>query len=296
MSNRTLLGLLIIGLTCLVSCKNSQLLTREKPPFKSKNFLKNQLDNQQINFERISWKADVSLNQNGDKSSFKVNARIITDTSIWLSITPALGIEVARVLLSQDSVKFINKIDKTYFEGDYQFINNKFGIELDFYTIQNALFGTPILFNINDKYQSVIEDEAYMIQAKSTKKLSRITGVKKQDWTPVDSLDITQKKEKKLQKVLDKLPEEASILTRYWLSENNYYLIKQGLYDFDNSQQLEIIFNNHIKVDDKPLPSEINIIASGAGNYLKANISLSKFKTKKYSLPFSISDKYEALD
>ena len=55
---------------------------------------------------RMQVEADVA----GDRNTFKVNVRVRRDSAIWMSITPALGVEAARLLLTQDSVMFYSKV------------------------------------------------------------------------------------------------------------------------------------------------------------------------------------------
>jgi len=292
--------LLVIVIVCsglLTGCKNQQLLTREKLPYKGKNFLTEKIEENQFVYNRLAWKADVDIDQDGKKSGFKINARLVHDTAIWMSISPALGIELARVLLTPDSVMLTNKLDKTYFLGTYEYLSTKFGVDLSFEIVQSALSGRPIWYDSEAKYKAVAENEAYMLQAKASKKLARISGVKKEDWIPIDSLDIKDHKERRLQRAIDKLPDDATLMTRYWLEPNNLRLIKQGVYDFDNSKQLEISFDEFSEDEDLGIPTLINIMASGEGKFLRAKIVLSKIrKDKEFSLPFNIPDKYEPMD
>ena len=58
---------------------------------------------------------NVEYSEDKGKTSLKGQLRIQSDSLIWLTFSPALGIEAARVLLTNDSVKFINRLNKTYF-------------------------------------------------------------------------------------------------------------------------------------------------------------------------------------
>lgn len=291
-----LVGIILI-VTLITGCKNQQLLTREKLPYKGKNFLTEKLEQNQFSYQTLTWKADVDIDQDGKKTGFKINARLIKDTVIWMSISPALGIEVARVMLTPDSVMLTNKMDKTYFVGTYNYLSNKFGVELNFELIQSALSGKPIWYDADAKYKAIAENEAYMLQAKSSKKLARISGVKKEDWVPVDSLDIKENKERRLQRALEKLPDEASLMTRYWLEPDSFRLVKQGVYDFEHGKQLEISFDEFEEEEIDGIPTVISVLASGEGKFINGKISLSKIrKGKEFSLPFNIPDKYEPMD
>src|SRR5689334_18732406 len=53
----------------------------------------------------LSAKASVQAIIGDQENSFNINLRLYTDSVIWISISPLLGIEVARVLVTRDSVK-----------------------------------------------------------------------------------------------------------------------------------------------------------------------------------------------
>ena len=67
----------------------------------------------EFDFNYLSAKAEVSYtDKSGETSSFDINLRICRDSAIWISITPLLGIEVARVLIRHDSVIVLDRIHK----------------------------------------------------------------------------------------------------------------------------------------------------------------------------------------
>ena len=49
------------------------------------------------------------------------------DKTIWINAT--LGL--ARAIITPDKVRFYNRINNQYFEGDYTLISNLLGIELN---------------------------------------------------------------------------------------------------------------------------------------------------------------------
>src|SRR3954471_18519968 len=65
---------------------------------------------QQLNFNTFSAKASTSLNIDGNSNDVTLNIRIQRDRKIWVSVTAILGIEVARALITPDSILLINKL------------------------------------------------------------------------------------------------------------------------------------------------------------------------------------------
>jgi hypothetical protein len=100
-----------------------------------KNITLNQLEYNTI----YSKKMDIILDTKGDTKSFKATMRMRKDGFIWFSMTAPLGIEIGRVLLTPDSVKFINSRDKTYFTSDYSYFSEQYGLELTFDCLQKVL-------------------------------------------------------------------------------------------------------------------------------------------------------------
>ena len=74
----------------------------------------------------FSARVNVDATIDKENRSFNANLRICKDSAIWMSISPALGIEVARVLIDKDSVRFINRLNSTYFKGGFAYLNKCF--------------------------------------------------------------------------------------------------------------------------------------------------------------------------
>lgn len=96
------------------------------------------LKNYYTNFKYFQTKLKISYKDDKNKQNIKGSLRLKKDSFIWISAR-ALGFEVARFLLTPDSVKFMNKMKSEYFKGDYSFIEKNLNIKLDFQTIQSIL-------------------------------------------------------------------------------------------------------------------------------------------------------------
>src|SRR4026208_2558948 len=66
-----------------------------------------------ISFNTFSGKIKVNFDDSrGKNNDFNAFIRIRKDSVIWVSINAALGIEAFRIMITPDSVKVLNKIDK----------------------------------------------------------------------------------------------------------------------------------------------------------------------------------------
>lgn len=88
-------------------------------------------------------KASAKYSDEKQDQSVSADIRIKKDEVIWLSIK-FLGIPMAKAMITPDKVQYFEKLNGTYFEGDYQTLSNWLGTELDFKRVQNILMGRPI--------------------------------------------------------------------------------------------------------------------------------------------------------
>lgn len=131
--------LFVLALVCLLaSCRKtfhkSQPTKVEKPTIKIS----------EVDFEYFQSKAKIDYNDGTNQFSSPMTIRIRKDSVIWISVNPALGIEVVRALITQDSVFVIDKIHNHYYARGLDYIKANFGVELSFQMIQSALLGNLI--------------------------------------------------------------------------------------------------------------------------------------------------------
>lgn len=101
----------------------------------------------QIDFGYLTMRSKLSFKspqQAIDNAS--VSIRVQKDSLIWLSVSK-LGIEGARVLISRDSVRILDKINRQYAVADYGTISRQFRFQLSFDLLQAVLVGNLPLPN-----------------------------------------------------------------------------------------------------------------------------------------------------
>ncbi|MGV3590006.1 MAG: DUF4292 domain-containing protein [Adhaeribacter sp.] len=94
-----------------------------------------------LEFKYFNARGRMQVEDEGDKITTNINIRMRKDSIIWISIIPALGIEAARIRLTQDSVYMLNRLKKEYFAGDYSFIKQKYKVDVTFDLLQAILLG-----------------------------------------------------------------------------------------------------------------------------------------------------------
>ncbi|MCX2742125.1 DUF4292 domain-containing protein [Pontibacter anaerobius] len=129
--------LFLFGLLLLASCKKNTVPTSATAATTTIGEVK--VDN--LNFNYLSSKGQITLNDKNDNLSSGVSIRMQKDSVIWVSVQPGLGIEAARMMLTQDSVHFMNRLKKEYVATDYSFLRNKLQVDVNFEVLQAILLG-----------------------------------------------------------------------------------------------------------------------------------------------------------
>ena len=92
------------------------------------------------NFQYLNGRGKVHFKAKGSEQSANFNLRIKRDSAIWLSGS-LLGIEGVRALLTADSVRVVNRLQKTYFAGDYAYLSQLLNVPVTYKQMQDILLG-----------------------------------------------------------------------------------------------------------------------------------------------------------
>lgn len=95
------------------------------------------------NFTQLSFNANILYLSDGNEVSLSAHFRIRKDSLIWVSLRK-LGFEGARMMLSKDSVWFMDRINNRYFAGTYLFFSRQFRLDADYNMVEAFLLGNPL--------------------------------------------------------------------------------------------------------------------------------------------------------
>jgi len=129
--------LCLLGLFLLAGCKKDAVPTTASTT--TENIGAVQVNN--LNFNYLSSKGQISLKDNKENLTSGVSIRMKKDSVIWVSVQPGLGIEAARMMLTQDSVYMMNRLQKEYVASDYAFLRHKLQVDVSFELLQAILLG-----------------------------------------------------------------------------------------------------------------------------------------------------------
>jgi hypothetical protein len=98
-------------------------------------------------YQTFSAKIKVDFEGNDGRRSVNAFVRLKKDSVIWVNITAPLGIDAFRILITADSVKMINKLNKTVQLRSVEYLQEVTRIPMKFGDLQNMLIGNPIFLD-----------------------------------------------------------------------------------------------------------------------------------------------------
>jgi len=103
-----------------------------------------------------TFSAKLKVHYEGsDGKDYEFNAfiRLQKDKMIWISINATLlGIEAFRAVITPDSVKVLNKLDKVYQLRSVSYLKEITHLPFDFNVLQSIILGNPIYLDSNILY------------------------------------------------------------------------------------------------------------------------------------------------
>ncbi|MFI5344538.1 MAG: DUF4292 domain-containing protein, partial [Chlamydiales bacterium] len=203
---------------------------------------------------------------NSESTSFDINLRMRKDSAIWISITPLLGIEVARVLVTHDSLRIIDRLGKVYMPRDFGYLENMLKTKMNFEIMQAVIIGNYFPYLKNEKLKSVYEDSTYLILSTLNKRRAK---------------RVTE----------DKDPNKP-IIQDFWI-DSNYKINKSKITDDKLDRTLEADYGHYFYLNEKLFPHSI-FVSVTSSSPLKINVDFKKVALEdSLSMPFTVPDKYE---
>jgi hypothetical protein len=133
------------------------VVATEDPKADSIRFMKNvfqRIQANRIEYKTFSAKIKVHYQESdGKDNDFTAYLLMIKDSIIWVRISSTIiDYEAFRLMITPDSVKLINRLDKTYQLRSANYLQEVIHIPLDFKTLQDLLIGNPVYLDSNVVY------------------------------------------------------------------------------------------------------------------------------------------------
>ncbi|NHN25730.1 DUF4292 domain-containing protein [Flavobacterium jejuense] len=249
---RKLFSLILV--VFIFSCKSKKAITEEgvaNKELSSIKIIQGHYKNEK-DFKTIAIRANAKYKDESQSHSVNADIRIKKDEIIWINVK-ILGFPVAKVLITPEKVSYYEKLNNTYFEGDFSVLSNWLGTDLDFYKVQNLLLGSPVDNLKKEKYETEIENNLYKLFEKERKD--------------------TQKE--------------------FYFEASNFLLKKEALSQVNKNRELEINYPSHQKQMNIFIPNEIQIKAIQKEEINIALFYKSITFNEDLNFSFSIPEGYE---
>ncbi len=241
-----------------------------------------------------SAKAEISYRTPDDGKNFKAHLRLVKDSAAWISVVPALGIEVARAMLTTDSLIFMDKLHDTFWRGDTAEARKRFGMLPGLDLLQEALLGKPIGIDPADKYRSDREDGMYTLTSKEKRKFLRAA----EDLSPGDTLpNDRDMREKKLERTLRKAGKREAMVYKYWIDPDSMRACRVSISNLAHDRMADVRYSEWANFDGVPLPTVVTLSLSAPGQTVSGNLRLDRIQLNgPLNLPFRIPDKFKPME
>lgn len=248
--------ILISFLVLFFGCKSSRTINfgEKNLNLSSKQVIKEHLK-QTPDFKTLASRVKIDIADGEKTSGYTVNLRVEKDKQILLMSTP---ISLVKALITPEKVSFYNKLDGTYFEGDFKYLSDLLGTELDFEKVQNLLIGEA-LYNLGHaNYQASVHDDAYLLQPKN----------------------------------------QSAIFELFMILDPAIFKLKsQQITQLETFRHLQIDYLSHQEIDKQIFPEKIKVIAVEGNEELIVQLEYKGVAlNQELRFPFSIPSGYKRIE
>ena len=209
----------------------------------------------EVDFETLQGKLSVNYQSAERSQSVTVAFRMKKNDTIWMS-GQLLGIPLAKVMITPNSVQFYEKITKTYFDGDFSLLSDLLGTPLDFQKVQNLLLGQTIYDLRDERYMLTESTRGYQLK-------------------PAD---------------------EALLTKLFLLDAGNYKALAQQLGQKNENRSVTVTYPSYQKIGARIFPGEIKILANEGAENTRIDMTFRSLDFNvPVSFPFSIPSGYEEI-
>jgi len=274
-------------------------------PVREASVLLNDLDARRADWNTLGLRLESTASAMGKAGTFTLNVRMARDSVIWMSISPALGVEAARILLTPDSVQVMSKLpgSRFVFQGNYNQLEDAVQAPVSFDLMQDLLLGQPLMMNPEgEEYVSRVDGDRYVLMSKYDRNVRKLVGTDDKELSPDDSLSIVAK-DKKAERLLEKAEKKAEkkddvseelLVKRFWMDGTTYDPVQDVIDDLLRSRTVRVERSDFDETELGRLPSRVRMTAKGPEGVFDALIYTKRRRPgRAYDFPFSIPDDFE---
>ncbi len=241
----------------LLGCKSAKTVTgtQEAKPIPVKKIVKNHYKNE-LKFTTLKARIKT-VYENGDKSGkVTVGIRMEKDKTIWLSASK-VAVPVAKALITPERVQYYEKLNKTFFDGNFDHLSEVSGAELDFFQVQNLLLGQSVFDLREEDFKASVENDNYVL-------------------VPERDMELFKR--------------------LLLLESTNFRVSEMQLQDQEEQKFLKVKYSDYQIVDHRVLPLNIQVESLNGDKRTEMQIEFKNVKLdEELRFPFAIPEGYEEI-
>lgn len=241
----------------VISCKSKAVAVQntDKPveaPKEDRRAIAKHYDNK-LDFKTLYIKASARYVDEKQSQNVSAEIKIEKDKQILVSVR-FLGITMAKALITPNAVSYYEKINSTYYEGDFTSLSKWLGTELDYSKVQNLLVGEALDDLRKGKYTQTIVENLFKLEDEK----------------------------------------EAKIKKAFYLDSEKYLLQKEEISQPAENRMLEIKYADTKTFDQGILPTSIEINAVQPKGKTDINLNYNNISfNEELSFPYSVPSGYK---
>lgn len=111
--------------------------------------------------EWVNLKGKLNTVKADKETTLNINIKIRKDSLIWASVSAPFGIEIARIKITQESIYFLNRVNKTWLIKPINKIDELLSVNFSFSQIQNILTSNSSIKKLKYKFYA---DENFVLK------------------------------------------------------------------------------------------------------------------------------------
>jgi hypothetical protein len=250
------ISILVLSIA-VISCKSKAVAVQGNTsqivaPKEDKKVIDKHYDNK-LDFSTLYIKASAKYVDEKQSQNVSAEIRIEKDKQILISVR-FLGITMAKALITPSAVSYYEKINSTYYEGDFSSLSKWLGTDLDYTKVQNLLIGEAFDDLRKGKYTQTIVDNLFRLDEEK----------------------------------------DANLKKTFFLDGEKYLIQKEEISQPSENRSLQIAYSDTKNFNQGTLPTSIEINAVQPKGKTSINLNYNNISfNEELSFPYSVPSGYK---
>lgn len=256
--------LIILSALFITSCSTQKKTTPEQPVSTTKPIENNAQFYSTIakksNFDAVKINSKIDVKTGSFIPTLDAVIYVENGQKIWMNLT-AVILQAARGVATQEGVKGYYKLDKTYIDSDFGYLNRLLNVNfINYNSLQNLLLGKTFLPVSDNQYKLTQNAQGFNLASKESQKITE------NGKTTEYNVSLDYDKDLNLNHILLSNPR--------------------------NNEELEITYSNREIVNNESFPKSVKIIIK-AKKTDEILIENTKFDFSRMETPYSVPANYK---